>query len=86
MFVRLLEKLTNDKHSSLLRKYVIYGQKSFITMGPGPSPTKSSTHAGSSLALKYKTRVEMTGSGKYNINYSCKNFIQPAPGSYVVSC
>ncbi len=29
-----LEKLTNDKHSSLFLKYVIYGQKSFITLGP----------------------------------------------------
>jgi hypothetical protein len=29
------EKLTNDKHSSLLQKSVIYGPKSFITMGPG---------------------------------------------------
>jgi hypothetical protein len=24
-----------DKHSSLLRKYVNYGQKSFITLAPG---------------------------------------------------
>jgi hypothetical protein len=31
------EKLTNEKHSSLLRKSVIYGQKSFITLGPGDS-------------------------------------------------
>ncbi len=30
-----LEKLTKDKHSSLLRRSVIYGQKSFITLGPG---------------------------------------------------
>jgi hypothetical protein len=36
VFVRLdWKKLTNDKHSSLLRKSVIYGQKSFITLGPG---------------------------------------------------
>ncbi len=28
------EKLTNDKHSSLLRKFVIYRQKSFITLTP----------------------------------------------------
>jgi hypothetical protein len=28
------EKLTNDQHSSLLRKSVIYGQKSFITLAP----------------------------------------------------
>jgi hypothetical protein len=28
-----LEKLTNDKHSRLLQKSVIYGQKSFITSG-----------------------------------------------------
>ncbi len=25
----------SDKHSSLLRKFVKYGQKSFITLGPG---------------------------------------------------
>ncbi len=31
VFQTRLEKLTNDKHSSLLRKSVIYGQKSFIT-------------------------------------------------------
>ncbi len=37
VFVRLdWKKLTNDKHSSLLRKSVIYGQKSFITLSPGP--------------------------------------------------
>jgi hypothetical protein len=30
-----LEKFTKDKHSSLLRKSVIYGQKSFLTLGPG---------------------------------------------------
>ncbi len=36
MFVRLdWKKLTNDKHSSLLRDSVIYGQKSFITLRPG---------------------------------------------------
>jgi hypothetical protein len=28
-----LEKLTNDKHSSLLRKSVIYGQKKFFNIG-----------------------------------------------------
>jgi hypothetical protein len=27
-----LERFTKDKHSSLLRKSVIYGQKSFITL------------------------------------------------------
>ncbi len=32
-----LEKLTNNKHSSLLQKPVIYGQISFITLGPGPT-------------------------------------------------
>jgi hypothetical protein len=31
----LLEKLAKDKHSSLLRKFVNYGQKGFITLGPG---------------------------------------------------
>jgi hypothetical protein len=30
-----VKKLTNDKHSSLLQKSVIYEQKSFITLGPG---------------------------------------------------
>ncbi len=35
MFLRLdQEKLTNDKHSSLLRKSVIYGQKKFYNIGP----------------------------------------------------
>ncbi len=35
VFVRLdWKELTNDKRSSLLRKTVIYGQKSFITLGP----------------------------------------------------
>jgi hypothetical protein len=32
-----LEKLATDKHSSLLRKVVHYGQKSFIALGPGHS-------------------------------------------------
>jgi hypothetical protein len=36
VFVRLdWTKLTNNKHSSLLRESIIYGQKSFITLGPG---------------------------------------------------
>jgi hypothetical protein len=36
VFVRLdMKKLTNDKHSSLLRKSAIYVQKRFITLGPG---------------------------------------------------
>ncbi len=36
MFVKLdWKRLTNDKHSSLIRKSVIYEQKSFITLGPG---------------------------------------------------
>jgi hypothetical protein len=30
-----LEKHARDKHSSLLRKFVNYGQKSFITLAPG---------------------------------------------------
>ncbi len=30
-----LEKLARDKHSGLSRKFVTYGQKSFITLGPG---------------------------------------------------
>ncbi len=30
-----LEKLAKDKYSSLLRKLAKYGQKSFITLGPG---------------------------------------------------
>jgi len=29
-----LEKLAEDKHSRLLHKFVNYGQKSFITLGP----------------------------------------------------
>ncbi len=35
MFVILdLERLTNDKYSSLLRKTIIYGQKKFYNIGP----------------------------------------------------
>jgi hypothetical protein len=35
VFVRLeWKKLTNDKHSSLLQKSVIYGQKMFYNIGP----------------------------------------------------
>jgi hypothetical protein len=30
-----LERLARSKHSSLLRKYVNRGQKSFLTLGPG---------------------------------------------------
>ncbi len=32
-----LEKLARDKHSSLIKKSANYGQKSFITLGPGAS-------------------------------------------------
>ncbi len=39
VFVRLdRKKLTNEKYSSLLRKSVIYGQKKFYNIGPGPDP------------------------------------------------
>jgi hypothetical protein len=31
----MLEKFVRDKHPSLLRKCVNYGQKSFITLAPG---------------------------------------------------
>jgi hypothetical protein len=37
------EKLTNDNHSSLLRKSVIYGKRSFITLGPGVNDIKPFT-------------------------------------------
>jgi hypothetical protein len=30
-----LEKLAKEKHSNLLQKFVNYGQKVFITLGPG---------------------------------------------------
>jgi hypothetical protein len=30
-----LESLARDKHTSLLQKFVNYGQKRFITLGPG---------------------------------------------------
>ncbi len=35
-----LERFARDKHSSLLRKSVNYGQKSFITLGPGQNVKK----------------------------------------------
>ena len=35
-----LERLARDKRSSLLRKLVNYGPKSFITLGPGPNVIK----------------------------------------------
>ncbi len=31
----MLEKLVGDKHSSLLRKFVNFGQKGFIILTPG---------------------------------------------------
>ena len=34
------ERLARDKHSSLLRKFVNYTQKSFITLAPGPNVIK----------------------------------------------
>jgi hypothetical protein len=44
VFVRLdWKELTNDKRSSLLRKTVIYGQKSFITLGPDGFVLKNSS-------------------------------------------
>ncbi len=30
-----LERLVRHKHSTLLRSFVNYGRKSFVTMGPG---------------------------------------------------
>jgi hypothetical protein len=34
-----IDKLAKEKHSSLLRKFVNYGQKGFITLGPGSHKT-----------------------------------------------
>jgi hypothetical protein len=39
-----LEKLTYDKHSSLLQNSVIYGQKSFITLVPGQNRSQFASH------------------------------------------
>jgi hypothetical protein len=36
-----LEKLAIDKHSSLLQKFVNYGQKGFYNMGPGCQSNKT---------------------------------------------
>ncbi len=51
-----MEKLARDKHSSLLRKSLNYGQKSFMTLASGPGAiiefteeVKLPGHAGSSL-------------------------------------
>jgi hypothetical protein len=33
----MLEELVGDEHSGLLQKLVNYGQKSFITLAPGPN-------------------------------------------------
>jgi hypothetical protein len=35
-----LEKLARDIHSNLLQKYLNYGQKMFIILGPGPKVMK----------------------------------------------
>jgi hypothetical protein len=35
-----LERLTRDKHSSLLRKFVNYDRKSFMIQTPGPNVIK----------------------------------------------
>ncbi len=40
-----MEMLARDKHSSLLRTFVNYGCKSFITLGPGPNVIKLFTAA-----------------------------------------
>jgi hypothetical protein len=37
-----LDRLARFKHSSLLRKFVNYGQKSFITLAPGLPPRSDS--------------------------------------------
>ncbi len=35
-----LERLARNKHSSLLRAFVIYGLKSFVTLGPDDKNSK----------------------------------------------
>jgi hypothetical protein len=47
-----MEMLTNDKHSSLMRKSVIYGQKSFITSGPGAGPMSGSVSVSTGWKVK----------------------------------
>ncbi len=37
-----LEKLAKDKHSSLLQKFVNYGQKKFYNIGPSYTPVLDS--------------------------------------------
>jgi hypothetical protein len=47
VFVRLeWKKLTSDKHSSLLQKSVIFGQKRFMTLGPDALPDHNATDPG----------------------------------------
>jgi hypothetical protein len=51
-----LERLARDKHSSLLRKYVNYGNKKFYSAGPRVEP----------LTGLHYTRAEVTGNDKHS--------------------
>ncbi len=68
------KNLTNDKHSSLLWKAIINGQKSFISLGPRVMIE--------GLTCKYKTRLERAARDKHFnllptfVNSDRKSFIK----------
>ncbi len=55
-----MKNLARDKHSNLLRTFVNFGRKSFMTLGPGAKP-KGSTRLGSVLTQKHQTRSGLPG-------------------------
>jgi hypothetical protein len=86
--------LARDKHSSLLRKSVYYGQKSFITLAPGlkfwskarsyPSEAPALSHK---IILDWKKPVinKHTSFLRTCMNYRCKKFYNIGPCCHAVA-
>ncbi len=88
-----LKQLAKDKHSSVLQKSVMYGQKSFITLGPGVNVIE---HFLCDLWIFIQsksvcqTRLEQLAKDKYSsllqksVIYGQKSFITLGPGVNVI--
>ncbi len=89
-----LEKLTSDKHSILLRIFVNYRQKSFITLTPGANVIKLFSVRDLQIFVLSPTvswtRLEKLARDKHSVllrkfvNYRQKSFITLTPGANVI--
>jgi hypothetical protein len=67
-----LEKLTRDKHSSLLRELIHYGQKSFIIWSQSVGDTEKKFYKSDTWKCEIRLRLELS-TGLYNKHDYARN-------------